>query len=137
MTQPPQTTFLESQSNQRPDPRTTRLLSRPIFISLLLAAATFLVFWPVTHYDYTNFDDPDYVTSNTQVLNGLTPGGVAWAFQTGHAGNWHPLTWLSHMLDVQLFGKGPAGPHLVNLLLHAANSALLFLLLHSLTGSRW
>jgi tetratricopeptide (TPR) repeat protein len=137
MTQPAQTTTPKGESNQQPAPRFPGWLSSPAFLSLLLAAIAFVVFWPVAHYDYTNFDDPDYVTSNTHVLNGLTAKGVVWAFSTGHAGNWHPLTWISHMLDVSLFGKGPSGPHLVNLLLHAANTALLFILLQQLTGSRW
>jgi Flp pilus assembly protein TadD len=107
------------------------------FICLLLVAATLAVYWPVTGSDFLNYDDPDYFTSNPRVLTGLTPGNVAWSFTTGHASNWHPLTWLSLMLDVQLFGKGPFGPHLTNLLLHAFNTVLLFLLLRRLTAATW
>ena len=97
---------------------------------------TLAVYWPVIHCDFLNYDDPDYFTSNTHVLTGLTPGNVVWAFTTGHASNWHPVTWLSLMLDAQLFGKGPVGPHLTNLLFHAANTVLLFLLLRRLMGLR-
>ena len=114
-----------------------KIPAAPFFICLLLAAATLAVYWPVVHCDFLNYDDPDYFTSNPHVLTGLTPGNVVWAFTTGHASNWHPLTWLSLMLDAQLFGKGPAGPHLTNLLFHAANAVLLFLLLRRLTAATW
>jgi tetratricopeptide (TPR) repeat protein len=100
-------------------------------ICLILAAFTLFVFWPVVHFDFVNFDDPDYVT-NPHVTKGLTLGGIVWAF-----GTWHPITWISHMLDAQLFGKDPAGPHFVNLLLHAANSVLLFLVLRRFTKALW
>jgi tetratricopeptide (TPR) repeat protein len=104
-------------------------------ICLLLSLVTLAVFWPASRYDFINLDDPDFVTANTQVQRGLTWEGVAWAFRPGHGDYWHPLTWLSHMLDVQLFGKSPAGPHVVNVLFHAANAVLLFLLLTRLTGA--
>ena len=109
----------------------------PFFICLLLVAATLAVYWPAIHCDFLNYDDPDYFTSNHRVLTGLTPGNVVWAFTTWHASNWHPVTWLSLMLDAELFGKGPVGPHLTNLLLHAANTVLLFLLLRRLTAAEW
>jgi tetratricopeptide (TPR) repeat protein len=109
----------------------------PISVCLLLAGAVLGAFWPVVHCGFIDFDDPDYVTSNATVLNGITWEGVGWAFRTYHASNWHPLTWLSHMLDADLFGSGPAGPHCVNLLLHVANSVLLFFLLRRMTGARW
>lgn len=95
-------------------------------ICLLLAAITLFVFWPVIHFDFVNFDDPDYV-NNRHIQKGLTASGIAWAF-----GTWHPITWVSHMLDAQFFGKDPAGPHFVNLLLHTANAVLLFLVLRQL-----
>jgi tetratricopeptide (TPR) repeat protein len=117
--------------------RFARDLSKPLFACLLLAAMTLIVFWPVTRCDFINYDDPDYFTSNPHVLTGLALGNVLWAFTTGHASNWHPLTWLSLMLDAELFGKNPFGPHLVNLLFHAANTALLFLLLRKLTVATW
>ena len=114
-----------------------RLTAHPAVISLLLAAITLAVFSPVVHHQFVSFDDPDYVTANTHVNGGLTCSDVAWAFCASHAGNWHPLTWLSHMADVQLYGLNPAGHHLTNLLLHAANTVLLFLLLRRLTGALW
>ncbi len=104
---------------------------------VLLVLATVAAFWPVTRGDFINYDDPDYVTANPRVLQGLHWQGVAWAFRTTHANNWHPLTWLSHMLDCQLFGKDPTGPHAVNLLLHLANTILVFLLLSRATGAHW
>ena len=97
----------------------TNVFARPVVLCLLLVAATFAVYWPVTHYDFVNYDDPDYFTANPHVLSGVTAGNVVWAFTTGHASNWHPLTWLSLMLDVEFFGKGPAGPHFTNLFFHA------------------
>jgi tetratricopeptide (TPR) repeat protein len=112
-------------------------MAHPISVSLLLAITTIVSYWPVVHGEFINYDDTDYVTLNARVQNGLTLKGVIWAFTTNHASNWHPLTWLSHMLDVGLFGKGPTGPHCVNLLFHAANSVLLFLLLRRMTGAHW
>ena len=106
-----------------------RLFSNPVFLGLFLAAVTLIVFWPVTRCEFINYDDPDYFTSNPHVLSGLKADNVAWAFTTGRAGNWHPLTWLSLMLDAELSGKNPTGPHLTNLLFHTLNTVLLFLLL--------
>ncbi|MGO9476350.1 MAG: tetratricopeptide repeat protein, partial [Limisphaerales bacterium] len=119
-----------------PDPaRSCRAM--PFFLCLLLVAVTLAVYWPVIHCESLNYDDPDYFTSNVHVQAGLTLPGVIWAFTTGHASNWHPLTWLSLMLDVDLFGKGPAGPHFTNLLFHLANTVLLFLLLRQMTSAPW
>jgi Flp pilus assembly protein TadD len=106
-------------------------------ISILLVVAVFLVFGQTVWHDFVNYDDEEYFSSNPHVLTGLNGSNLAWAFQTGYAGNWHPLTWLSLMLDAQLFGHGAAGPHLTNVLLHAANTVLLFLLLRQLTGAHW
>ena len=77
---------------------------RTTLVCLLLAAATLAAFWPVFYNAFVNYDDPVYITLNTHVTGELTLANVAWAFQTGYASNWHPVTWLSHMLDVQLFG---------------------------------
>ena len=77
-------------------------------ICLALALVTTALYWPISHHDFVNFDDDDYITNNSHVKAGLTWGGVIWAFQTGAAANWHPLTWLSHMLDCQLYGCIPA-----------------------------
>ena len=105
-------------------------------ISLVLAGITLLIYWPVIHCGFVNYDDPDYVTANPRVQSGLSLANVAWAFTTGQASNWHPLTWLSLMLDGDFFGERPAGYHFTNLLLHAANAVLLFWLLRRLTGAR-
>jgi protein O-mannosyl-transferase len=104
---------------------------------VLLAVAVFLVFGQTLRYDFVNYDDDQYFYANPQVQHGLTWRGVAWAFQTTYAANWHPLTWLSLMLDAEIFGSDPAGPHLTNVILHAVNTVLLFLLLRRLTGAHW
>jgi hypothetical protein len=102
----------------------------------LLAAATIAVFWRVGRHEFVNYDDPAYVTLNPMVQAGFTWPGVKWAFGElhGEATYWHPITWLSHMLDCQLFGLRPAGHHLTNLTLHVFNTLLLFALLRRLTG---
>jgi tetratricopeptide (TPR) repeat protein len=107
-------------------------------ICVVLALATFFLYLPVTRNDFIVYDDPTYVTSNPYVLRGLTTRGVAWAFTSGYASNWHPLTWLSHMLDVQLYGvQNPGAHHLTSVLFHVANTLLLFLALRRLTGALW
>jgi tetratricopeptide (TPR) repeat protein len=106
-------------------------------VCLGLAAATVAAYWPVFWGEFIHFDDPEYVFENEWVKQGLTVEGVRWAFTTGHAGNWHPVTWLAHMLDVSLFGLKPAGHHATNLILHTLNSLLVLGLLIQLTGKRW
>ena len=106
-------------------------------ICVVLALAVFLVFGQTLRYGFVNFDDDSYFSSNYHVKAGLTWNGALWAFRTGHASNWHPLTWLSLMMDAQLFGTGPLGPHLTNVMLHAINTVLLFLLLKRLTSTLW
>jgi len=106
-------------------------------IGLVLAAATLAVYAPVAGHGFVDYDDDEYVFRNPHVQAGLSADGVAWAFTSLEAANWHPLTWLSHMLDCELFGLRPAGHHLVNLGLHAANVVLLFLVLAWLTGGVW
>jgi Tfp pilus assembly protein PilF len=108
-----------------------------ILIPLVLALITLAVFWQVRDHEFINLDDEQYVTQNPHVRGGPTAGGLAWAFTTTHASNWHPLTWLSHMLDSQLFGMDPSGHHLVNLLFHVANALLLFLVLNRMTQALW
>ena len=88
-------------------------------------------------FAFTNYDDNVYVTANPRVRSGLTLRGLAWALRTGYAGNWHPLTWLSHMLDCQLFGLNAGAHHLVNVLFHVANTLLLFRVLRRMTGALW
>lgn len=110
------------------------LLHRPIVLSLLLVVATLALYYPVHRYPFINYDDRDYVYENPQVESGLSWTTVQWAFTTSHASNWHPVTWLSHALDCQLFGLKPAGPHDVNVLFHALNAVLLFWVLLRATG---
>jgi cytochrome c-type biogenesis protein CcmH/NrfG len=111
------------------------LVNRWICAALILAIAA--AYWPVASYPFTAFDDPQYVFKNPEVCRGVTWPGLVWAFTHFHAGNWHPLTWLSHMLDVQLFGLHAGAHHVVNVVFHAANTVLLFLWLERVTGFRW
>jgi tetratricopeptide (TPR) repeat protein len=108
-----------------------------ILVCLVLAAATFLVFWPVQGYDFVNYDDPEYVSENRMIAGGLTAESISWALRSSDAANWHPLTWLSHMVDVELFGMNPGGHHLTNVVLHSVSAMLLFLCLRALTGALW
>jgi protein O-mannosyl-transferase len=96
-----------------------------------------LVFWQVRNFDFVKYDDGLYIYENPHVLNGLTEDGVIWAFTTNHSANWHPLTWLSLMLDCQLFGANPGWMHLMNLILHLANTLLLFAVFRKMTGALW
>ncbi len=116
-----------------PDRATIRM---NIGASLLLAALVFLAFGGALAGDFVLFDDPMYVFENPDLQDGWTREGVRWAFTTGYAANWHPLTWLSHMLDVESYGLEPAGHHLTSLWLHAMNAILLFAALRRLTGRR-
>ena len=108
-----------------------------ILTYFVLILGTLLVFWQVHNFDFINYDDKDYVYKNPHVLNGLTEDGVIWAFTTPNIGNWLPLTWLSFMLDCQLFGANPGWMHLMNLILHLANTLLLFAVLREMTGALW
>jgi tetratricopeptide (TPR) repeat protein len=112
-------------------------MSRPRLVALLLALTTLVVFLPVGGFHFVNFDDTDYITDNPVVKHGLTPAGVVWAFTGYHVSNWHPVTWLSHMADCSLFGVNPGAMHFVNVLFHAANAALLFILFWRLTQRLW
>jgi Tfp pilus assembly protein PilF len=91
----------------------------------------------VGDHEFINYDDNVYITDNAQVQKGLTSNGIIWAFTTSHTGNWHPLTWISHMLDCELYGLNPRGHHLTNVLLHMANAILLFVVLRWMTGAIW
>jgi tetratricopeptide (TPR) repeat protein len=106
-------------------------------VAVVLAVVTLAVYAPVRGHGFVDYDDGEYVFANPHVQAGLSAESVAWAFTTMAVTNWHPLTWLSHMLDVQLFGLDPAGHHLVNVVLHAANAGLLLFVLNSLTGRLW
>ncbi|MBC8433687.1 MAG: tetratricopeptide repeat protein [Desulfobacterales bacterium] len=106
-------------------------------VCLLLVIATFAVYGQITNFDFVGYDDEVYITDNQHVQAGLTFKGIQWAFSTYHAGNWHPLTWLSHMLDCEIYGLNPRGHHLTNLLLHLANTLLLFFIFMRMTGALW
>ena len=106
-------------------------------IYIALAVGTLALYLPILSNSFINFDDDAYITENSHVKAGLTWPGIAWAFKSSYAANWHPLTWISHMIDCQFFGLNPAGHHLVNVLLHTANTLLLFFLLNNLTGAPW
>ncbi len=110
---------------------------RTLLLCLLLTAVVLVVYNPVIHNGFLNWDDDQYITDNPHVRAGLTWATVKWAFTTYHGAYWMPVSWLSHALDCKLFGLNPAGHHYVNVLLHAVNVVLLFLLLQSATGFRW
>jgi len=95
------------------------------------------LYWPAMSHDFVNYDDEMYVKDNTHVTSGLTLENARWAFRTDYAGNRHPVTWLSHMLDCQMFGLKPWGHHLTSVLLHALNAGLVFVLLQQMTGATW
>jgi tetratricopeptide (TPR) repeat protein len=108
-----------------------------LWIYLLLAAAVFLTYSRVLHFDFVTFDDPEYVTANPHVQAGLSLAGVAWAFGSAAAGSWFPLTWLSHMLDCELFGLASGWHHFTNVWIHALSTLLWFAMLKRITGARW
>ena len=112
-------------------------LGTKYLIALSLIIATAIVYWPALNHQFINYDDPAYVTHNRYVKMGLTYEAIQWAFTTAHMGNWNPLTWLSHMLDYQMYGLNPKGHHLTNLILHILNTLALFALLNRLTGRLW
>ena len=114
-----------------------RFWEQPTFVYLLLAALTILVFLPVRNFEFIGYDDPDYVTQNSWIQRGLTWEGIVRAFRTFDSSNWHPVTWLSNMLDTELTGYTATGPHVTNLLLHVGNSLLLMFLLQTPTGAVW
>ncbi len=116
---------------------TLRAAQKKLLLTVLLFAVASTSYWPVVQCGFVDYDDLEYVTNNPGVLSGLTARGITWAFVTTHAANWHPITWLSHMSDVQVYGLQPAGHHLTNLVLNGANTVLLFLLLSQMTATLW
>ncbi|MHC4637090.1 MAG: tetratricopeptide repeat protein [Planctomycetota bacterium] len=106
-------------------------------ICLALAMATLAAYYQVFSCDFINYDDPEYVYQNIFVRKGLTHDGLVWASRTGFYANWHPLTWISHMIDCTIYGTNPAGHHLTNLLFHIANTLILFALLKNVTAKTW
>lgn len=118
-----------------PSGAANRLRWRPLLVAFCIALSTIAVYWPVGSYHFINFDDPLYVSENPHIAGGLSPGVVGWAFTSNYAGNWHPLTWLSHALDVSLFGLDPGAHHLSNVLHHAGAAFVLMMALHASTQS--
>jgi tetratricopeptide (TPR) repeat protein len=109
-----------------------------VLISLALTVAIVVVYWQVRHFDFIYvYDDLEYVIENRHVHRGISVEGIAWALRTFHSANYHPLTWLSHMLDAQLYGVDPGQHHLTNVLFHIANTLLLFVLFYRMTGFAW
>ena len=109
-----------------------------LWICLVLMVTTIGVYWRVHSYDFVSFDDKVYVTENIHFQDGLTTKSVAWAFTSGYAANWHPLTWISLLIDYEIYGTdNPGGFHITNLLLHTAASVLLLLVLYQMTGRLW
>jgi len=109
----------------------------PVLIGLLLIVGILIIYWPVQHFEFINYDDNIYVTENVHVRSGITKESAIWAFTTYHAYNWHPLTWLSLMLDNELYQLNPGGYHWTNVLFHIANTLFLFLALNRMTGAIW
>jgi len=114
-----------------------RARSRAIAIALLLILVTVAAYSSLPGNGFISFDDPEYLTSNPRMVEGLTPGNVAWAFTSLECSNWHPLTWLSHLADVSVFGMRPAPHHIVNLLLHLLNTLLVCRVFATATGLFW
>jgi protein O-mannosyl-transferase len=114
-----------------------RIVSPGFLISIILIVVILVTYWPVQKYDFINFDDNEYVNDNPHVKNGLTKENVIWAFTKSHSSNWHPVTWISHMVDCELFGVSAGGHHLTNLYIHIANALLLFFLLKLMTNAVW
>lgn len=108
-----------------------------VVMCAVLVAATLFVYGKIWNHDFIGYDDDKYVTQNRYVSQGLSKESVIWAFRSTHASNWHPLAWLSHMLDVELYGMKPGAHHMTSLLFHILNSLLLFIVLRKMTGHIW
>lgn len=104
---------------------------------ILLVSATFGIYYQTSNHGFINYDDPSYIINNQHVNSGLKTNNITWAFTSIHSSNWHPVTWLSHMLDAQLFGLDPKGHHLVNVAFHLINTLLLYFLFFETTKSHW
>jgi tetratricopeptide (TPR) repeat protein len=111
---------------------------RPAFpICLILVLLTSVVYWQVRDFEFILFDDPLYISDNSHIQDGLTFKNLFWATKAVYASNWHPITWISHLMDVELFGMNPGAHHLTSLIVHLVNSMLLFIILKRLTGITW
>ena len=110
---------------------------RDLLICISVSVIVFVVYWPVQHYDLISLDDIDYISGNPYAKAGLTWESLSWAMKDVHTGYWHPLTWVTHMLDYQLFGSRVGGHHWTNVIFHIANSVLLYVILKRMSGSAW
>ena len=108
-----------------------------LLIYIALAAATFVAYEPIRHNGFVGYDDTEYIVKNPHITGGITQQSVTWAFTRPYASNWHPLTWISHILDYQVFGLNPFGHHLVSVAFHIVNAMLLFWVLTDITGATW
>ena len=117
--------------------KSVRKSREPLVIGVVLVIVTIAIFFQVRTFEFITYDDPSYVTENTHVQSGISTNNIVWAFTSSYANNWHPLTWLSLMLDCQLFGVNSHAMHLTNLFLHTANTVFLFILLFRITGALW
>ena len=109
-----------------------------VLISLLLATVTSIIYWQVKSFDFISLDDVNYVIGNQSIKHGINLESVKWAFSSvGYAGNWHPITWISHALDIQFFGINPGMHHVTNVIFHILNAVLLFIILEKMTGTIW
>ncbi|MBW2064747.1 MAG: glycosyltransferase family 39 protein [Deltaproteobacteria bacterium] len=115
----------------------SRIPSKDFILCILLALLIALPYWRIQGHDFVNLDDDHYITENPMVREGFTLKGVVWALSINDIDYWHPVTWLSHMADFQLYGMHPRGHHLTNLLFHIINSLLLFIILKKMTGASW
>ena len=115
----------------------SRLKNESSWLGILLFASVVWTFLPAIQNEFVGYDDPLYVTGNSHVQEGLSWENLKWAFSSGEAANWHPITWLSHMLDYELFGLQAWGHHLTSLILHALSTVLLFVVLKRMSGALW
>ena len=131
-------TELQPASPGVPVPPPKRSTLSPWLLALILGLVTVALFWPATRCGFVDIDDTEYVVENAHIHAGLNWGVVKWAFgNTELGGYWAPLMWLSHALGCQLFDLKPWGHHLINVLLHAASAALVFLVFYRMTGAKW
>lgn len=108
-----------------------------LIFCLFLSIVTIGIFWQIQDHEFIIFDDPGYIYENKHVIRGLTFEAVKWAFLESHAANWHPITWISHILDFEMYGLDPGGHHRTNLIFHTVNAILLFLVFLRMTGGFW
>jgi hypothetical protein len=123
--------------HQKPSYKDNLSRRLPLLIGILLTILPLLTYWQVQTFEFINMDDPLYITDNPSVRNGLSKEGIMWAFTFNDTSYWHPLTWLSHMVDCQLYWLNPQGHHFTNLFFHIASTLLLFLTLRTMTGTLW